>query len=222
MPSVWSLFSPPNPLNQNHGAQPSDQARSSSSHTATATGRERNSSQGAEADIVKTGYEEDKINLGEEAALEHVRTHTQDRTPLHICFEDGDKSNPRNFSKAKKWYITIFAAWMNFSLSMSISQMFLGFKQISQDFGVSMEIATLAGITMIALGGGIGPLIWAPLSERYGRNPIYIISWGLLTVFQIPVALAPNIATVFVCRFIQGLQTAPAPNTGGYVYRMPR
>lgn len=60
------------------------------------------------------------------------------------------------------------------------------------------------------------------ISEFYGRRPVYLVSWGIFTIFQIPVsssgaqdglstlnstrqlAVAPNIATVLVCRFIQG------------------
>ena len=36
-------------------------------------------------------------------------------------------------------------------------------------------------------------MLLAPLSEYYGRNPIYVWSWFILVIFQIPLALAPNI-----------------------------
>lgn len=71
---------------------------------------------------------------------------------------------------------------------------------------------------MYILGFAIGPLLLAPLSEYYGRNPIYIISWLLLVIFQIPLALATNIGTVIVCRLLQGFfGSAPLTNTGGTV-----
>jgi MFS family permease len=58
----------------------------------------------------------------------------------------------------------------------------------------------------------------APLSEYYGRDPVYFISWFGLFIFQLPLALALNIATVLVCRLIQGLcGSAPLTNTGGSV-----
>jgi len=69
------------------------------------------------------------------------------------------------------------------------------------------------------LGFAFGPLLVAPLSEYYGRRPIYLVSWFIFVVFQIPLALAPNIATVLVCRFIQGFSgSAPLANTGGVVH----
>ena len=61
-------------------------------------------------------------------------------------------------------------------------------------------------------------MLLAPLSEYFGRNPVYIVSWFILVIFQIPLALAPNIGTVIVCRLIQGFGgSAPLTNTGGTV-----
>lgn len=71
---------------------------------------------------------------------------------------------------------------------------------------------------MYILGFAIGPMLLAPLSEYFGRNPVYISSWFILVIFQLPLALAPNIATVIVCRLIQGFGgSAPLTNTGGTV-----
>lgn len=71
---------------------------------------------------------------------------------------------------------------------------------------------------MYILGFAVGPLMLAPLSEYFGRNPVYVWSWLLLVIFQIPLALAPNIATVIVCRLLQGFfGSAPLTNTGGTV-----
>lgn len=72
--------------------------------------------------------------------------------------------------------------------------------------------------TIYIFGLAVGPLVLAPLSEFFGRNPVYIVSWAILVIFQIPVALAPNIATVIVCRFIQGCGgSSPVTNTGGTI-----
>jgi multidrug resistance protein len=63
-----------------------------------------------------------------------------------------------------------------------------------------------------------GPMLLAPLSEYYGRNPVYIGSWFILVMFQIPLALAHNMPTVIVCRLIQGFGgSAPLTNTGGSI-----
>jgi len=72
--------------------------------------------------------------------------------------------------------------------------------------------------TNLLQGFAIGPMLLAPLSEYFGRQPVYVYSWILLVIFQIPLALAPNIGTVIVCRLIQGFcGSAPLTNTGGTV-----
>lgn len=92
-----------------------------------------------------------------------------------------------------------------------------GASDIGMTFDVSDEVTTLC-LSMYILGFAVGPLVLAPLSEYYGRSPIYIWTWLVLVIFNIPIALAPNIGTILVCRFIQGcFGAAPLTNTGGTV-----
>ena len=44
----------------------------------------------------------------------------------------------------------------------------------------------------------------SPLSEFYGRRPIYIISFGFFLIWLIPCAVAKNVGTELVSRFIDG------------------
>lgn len=76
-------------------------------------------------------------------------------------------------------------------------------------------IATL-GVTTYVLGFAFGPLVWAPMSEARGRRPVYLISWSVFTIFQIPCALAKNSTTLIVARLIAGtFGSSPLANAGG-------
>jgi multidrug resistance protein len=44
-----------------------------------------------------------------------------------------------------------------------------------------------------------------PLSEFFGRRPIYLISWTLYFIWIIPQAVTRNIATMIVARFFDGI-----------------
>ena len=89
--------------------------------------------------------------------------------------------------------------------------------EIQKEFHISAEITTLA-LSLYVLGFAVGPVLLAPLSEYFGRQPVYVVSWFILFIFQLPVALAPNIGTILVCRFIGGFAGgAPLTNTGGTV-----
>lgn len=45
-----------------------------------------------------------------------------------------------------------------------------------KEFGFSAEVGVLT-IALFVAGYCVGPLLWAPLSEQYGRRPIFIISF---------------------------------------------
>lgn len=79
---------------------------------------------------------------------------------------------------------------------------------VAQAFDCSRTIATL-GVTTFLLGFGSGPLIFAPLSEIYGRNQIYRITLLLFFLFNIGCALSPNIAALLVFRFLCGFFGSP-------------
>lgn len=50
-------------------------------------------------------------------------------------------------------------------------------------FGVGTEIITL-GVSLFVLGFAIGPLLWAPLSELYGRQVLFFATYAGLTAFN--------------------------------------
>jgi multidrug resistance protein len=72
------------------------------------------------------------------------------------------------------------------------------------DFHSSKEVVTL-GLSLYVLGLGTGPMFLAPLSEFYGRRPIFLVSWALFVIWLIPCAVAQNIQTLLISRFINGI-----------------
>ncbi|EMC96654.1 hypothetical protein BAUCODRAFT_89803 [Baudoinia panamericana UAMH 10762] len=157
--------------------------------------------------------------LNEDEVLARARdmSRTGANVPLFVTFHKHDKENPRNFPPWKKWYITCFASFLNIITCLCAGGISSASSDIAETFNVSAEVTTL-GLSMYILGFALGPMLLAPLSEYFGRSPVYIVSWCILVIFQIPLALAPNIATVIVCRLIQGFGgSAPLTNTGGTV-----
>lgn len=43
------------------------------------------------------------------------------------------------------------------------------------------------------MGLGLGPLVVGPLSEVYGRNIVYKLSYAAFFAFSFPIAFAPDI-----------------------------
>lgn len=66
------------------------------------------------------------------------------------------------------------------------------------------RIVSVLGLSTFVLGIALGPMFLSPLSEFYGRRPIYLVSWTTYVIFLIPQAVAKNIATILVFRFFDG------------------
>jgi MFS transporter, DHA1 family, multidrug resistance protein len=83
-------------------------------------------------------------------------------------------------------------------------------------FGVSQVAATL-GLTLFVAGYGLGPMVWAPMSEipQIGRNPIYIGTLVVFVFFQFAVIYAKNFGMLLAFRFLTGLFGSPVLATGG-------
>lgn len=88
--------------------------------------------------------------------------------------------------------------------SISVSGYSIAVSSIQDELGTSRELA-LAGVSVYTVMFGIAPLFLAPLSETYGRRIVYILSTIVYTLFQVPQAIAPNIATMLVARSISGI-----------------
>src|SRR5687767_61748 len=59
-------------------------------------------------------------------------------------------------------------------------------------------------VSVFVLGFAVGPLLMAPLSELYGRTPVYHVCNVLFVVFTIACALAANEGMMLVFRFFSG------------------
>ncbi|KAF8527519.1 major facilitator superfamily domain-containing protein [Hysterangium stoloniferum] len=92
-----------------------------------------------------------------------------------------DPEKPVNLSKMRKWSLTILG-------TLNISNFEAAF-----------------GVVIFTLSFGIAPLALAPLSELFGRLPVYVASAIIFWIMFIPQALAQNLTTVLVSRFVSGI-----------------
>jgi MFS transporter, DHA1 family, multidrug resistance protein len=86
---------------------------------------------------------------------------------------------------------------------------------VAVEFNVSDEVATL-GTSLFVVGFALGPLIWGPLSELFGRKWPLLLAYGCFGLFQIPVAVATNIQSIMIFRFLGGVfASSPLGIVGG-------
>ncbi len=130
---------------------------------------------------------------------------------------DNDKQNPRNWSTSKKWCVTMILSVLPFCSSFASSVFSSATAAAAAEFSVSEEIMVL-GSSLFVLGFALGPVIWGPLSELYGRKTPLFIGIFVSALFQIPVAVAHNVETILVCRFLGGVfGCSPMAIFGGFL-----
>jgi hypothetical protein len=72
-----------------------------------------------------------------------------------VSFAEGDPANPKNWSKAYKWYCTMVVAITCFVVAFASSVITADIGGVMRDFNVSEE-AALVSITVFVVGFGVG------------------------------------------------------------------
>ncbi|KAL6454537.1 TPO4 Polyamine transporter 4 [Candida maltosa Xu316] len=163
--------------------------------------------------IEELGEEEIEQEL-ESTTSKRVKSPTPDGEKIYTVQEldyDGpdDMNNPHNWPKWKKWIITYTGAILCLVCSLGSSMYTGGIPEIMIRFGASQELC-LAGLTFYLLGLATGPTLGGPLSEVYGRKPVYVFSLPIAMLFTMGVGLSKNIGSILVLRFFCGFFSSPA------------
>ncbi|KAK0185633.1 MFS general substrate transporter [Armillaria mellea] len=121
-----------------------------------------------------------------------------------VTWLENDPEDPRNWSPAWRWYLTLVSSLAVISVAFSSAVITGDFQGIEEEFQVG-EVVTALSVSLMVCGFGLGPLIISPLSELYGRRPLWVIPTFLYLIFSIPCAVAKNIQTLLICRFFCGI-----------------
>jgi multidrug resistance protein len=147
----------------------------------------------------------------------HYKGSGTDDDPYLAEFIPHDPRNPMQFSMWKKWSITLMVAFATLAVAFVSSAFSAATPQVIAEFHCSIEVATL-GTSLFVLGFAVGPLMWAPMSEIYGRQVLFCGTYAMLTVFNAGAAGSQNMATLLILRFFAGaFGSSPLTNAGGVI-----
>lgn len=79
---------------------------------------------------------------------------------------------------------------------------------IAADFGISSEQQKTLLVSVFLIGYIFGPIVFAPVSEVYGRKWVMLVPFIFFTAFSIGCALATNWIALLIFRFIVGVTAA--------------
>ncbi|KAF2094124.1 putative MFS multidrug transporter [Rhizodiscina lignyota] len=128
---------------------------------------------------------------------------------------DQDPMNPMNWSSKKKWGNIAILSLLSFTTPLASSMFAPGVPQVMQKFHETSDLLAAFVVSIYILGFTIGPLIVAPLSEMYGRLPLYLISNIVFVIFTVACAVSTNMSMLIVFRLFEGCFGATPITLGG-------
>ncbi|KAL4797418.1 major facilitator superfamily domain-containing protein [Aspergillus venezuelensis] len=127
-----------------------------------------------------------------------------------------DPADPYNWPSWKKISNLILVAFHACMGTFAAAGIIPAYATIAEDFGVTPHQVTYLTSLQIAILGG-APLFWKPLSNRYGRRPIFLLSLICSLVCNIGCAKSPDYASTAACRALQAFFISPASAIGSGV-----
>jgi hypothetical protein len=121
---------------------------------------------------------------------------------FEVDFDADDPQDPHNWSV---WYRAMilgfvsFATWTTVLYSTSYTSAMPG---MMLEFNQPSETVATLGVTTYMIGLAIGSLVLAPVSEIYGREPVYIAALLFFCITTLPCALSKSLAQVQGMRFL--------------------
>ena len=90
-----------------------------------------------------------------------------------------------------------------------------GVEDVLREFHSCSTVLASLVVSVYVLGYAIGPLVVAPLSEMYGRVPLYNASNILFVIFTIACAVSSDLNMLIVFRFFAGAVGSTPITIGG-------
>lgn len=116
-----------------------------------------------------------------------------------------DPEKPINWPKKKKWTNLVLIATLTLLTPFGSTMFAPGVPQMMNTFhSDSVDLASFA-VSIYILGYALGPLFIAPLSELYGRVPVYHVCTFFFMVFTLACGLSTSLGMIIFFRFVAGL-----------------
>ncbi|KAJ7606944.1 MFS general substrate transporter [Mycena polygramma] len=118
-----------------------------------------------------------------------------------------DPEDPLNWSRGEKYIIVGIASLTAFIGTFALAGSNPAYAQIGESLGVSAIDASYIGTVGIA-ASGLGSFIWAPISNVYGRRPVFVFSQAMAVGAGFGAAYAKSYGGIIVGRFFTGFGVA--------------
>ncbi|TRX96546.1 hypothetical protein FHL15_002448 [Xylaria flabelliformis] len=127
-----------------------------------------------------------------------------------------DPENPKNWTFGKKWAAVFTVSLFTLISPISSSLVAPALGSIADELHITQDFEKNLTLSIFILAYAIGPLVWGPLSELYGRVIVLQLVNLIYLFFNLGCGLARTKEQLIVFRFLAGLGgSAPLAIGGG-------
>ena len=126
--------------------------------------------------------------------------------------------DPQEWSRGRKLFVVVVGILAIFNAVFDSSLPGGASNELAVHYDINDEIQLVLPISLFLVGYILGPLLWGPLSEIYGRRLLIVPTFGVFTVFTLGTALAPNWPAFLIFRLICGTCASSALTVVGGMY----
>ncbi len=137
------------------------------------------------------------------------------RDPNIVDWDENDQGNPLNWSVRRKWRNMSVVSGITFLTPLASSMVAPGVQLIMRDFNSTNQTVGSFIVSIYVLGYAVGPLFIAPMSEVYGRLPMYHSCNIMFVIWTMACALAPNMGSLLAFRLFAGIAGSCPITIGG-------
>lgn len=132
-----------------------------------------------------------------------VLTSASRPSSFEVDFEPDDPDDPHNWPV---WYRAMLLGFVSYSTWATVlysTSYTSGMPGMMKEFNEPSTTYATLGVTTYMIGLSIGSLLLAPVSEIYGRQPVYMVSLFFFCLTTVPCGLSKNFAQLLGVRFLR-------------------
>ncbi|POR33647.1 Putative transporter [Tolypocladium paradoxum] len=151
------------------------------------------------------------LELAQEKEAEHTTTMTTTTDPEdpNLVRWDGpdDPENPKCWPIKRKWAAVLCGMLSFFTLISPVASSMVapGLEAIGQDLHITSDLERALVLSIFVAAYALGPLLWGPLSELYGRVVVIQSSNAIFLLFNLGCGLARTEGQMIALRFMAGI-----------------
>ncbi|KAL8992100.1 MAG: hypothetical protein Q9169_007373 [Polycauliona sp. 2 TL-2023] len=116
-----------------------------------------------------------------------------------------DPTNPHNWPKSKRWISMLLVSSSTFISPMASTMVAPALEDIADEFDIKSDVEEFLVMSIFLLAYAVGPFLWGPLSEVYGRVKVLQAANLFFLLFNTVCGFAKTKEQMMAFRFLSGI-----------------